>query len=66
MSDLVNLVELDRLDAEARAALMVRTEADLSSYLEPVQAIIDAVRAEGDAAVARYGLQLDGATLDAD
>ena len=62
----INLIELAGLRAEARAALMTRAEADLSEHLEPVRAIIAAVAAEGDGAVARYGRELDGAAVDAD
>ena len=56
LSDSVNLVELDRIDAGTRAALMVRAEADLSTYLGPAQEIIEALRDEGDAAVVRCNL----------
>jgi histidinol dehydrogenase len=62
----VNLFDLARLDADARAALMRRTEADLGPYLEPVARIIEAVRTEGDAAVARFGRDFDQADLAPD
>ncbi len=62
----VNLFELADLDADARAALMRRTEADLGPYQEPVARIIEAVRTEGDAAVARFGRDFDGADLAPD
>jgi histidinol dehydrogenase len=62
----INLFELDRLSAAEREALMTRTEADLSGYLGPVQEIIDAVRAEGDTAVARFGRAFDKADVHAD
>jgi histidinol dehydrogenase len=62
----INLFELDRLSAAEREALMTRTEADLSAYLGPVQAIIEAVRTEGDAAVARFGQKFDKADVHAD
>ena len=39
-----------------------RSEADLSVYLEKTQPIIDAVRQEGDAALVRFGRELDKAT----
>src|SRR5690606_36973893 len=54
MPDTVNLHLFAEMSAEARAALMRRTEADLSAYTEPVMAIIEAVRREGDAALARF------------
>ncbi|NBB69614.1 MAG: histidinol dehydrogenase, partial [Alphaproteobacteria bacterium] len=62
----VNLFELAQLDAEGRAALMRRTEADLGPYREPVARIVEAVRTEGDAAVARFGREFDGAELAPD
>jgi histidinol dehydrogenase len=62
----INLFELDRLSAAERTALMTRTEADLSAFLAPTQDIIDAVRTEGDEAVARLGRQFDKADVHAD
>ena len=61
-----NLFELDKLSGAERETLMTRTEADLSAYTEPVQAVIDAVRSEGDAAVARLGREFDKADVHAD
>ncbi|MGH1480928.1 MAG: histidinol dehydrogenase [Geminicoccales bacterium] len=62
----INLFELIKLSAEERQALMTRTEADLSTFIEPSQAIIDAVRDEGDEAVARFGREFDKADVKAD
>lgn len=62
----INLFELIKLSAEERQALMTRTEADLSAFIEPSQAIIDAVRDEGDDAVARFGREFDKADVKAD
>jgi len=62
----INLFELTKLSAEERQALMTRTEADLSTFIEPSQAIIDAVRDEGDEAVARFGREFDKADVNAD
>lgn len=61
----INLIELDKLSEAERSGLMARTEADLSDFVEPVHKIIEAVRDEGDEAVARFGRELDGAALDA-
>jgi len=61
-----NLYDLASLSAEARAALLRRAEADLSFYLERVQTIIDAVRADGDGALVRFARELDKADLSAD
>ena len=57
----INVQHLDRLDPAARAALVRRSEADLSFFLERVQPILDAVRTEGDAALVRFGRELDRA-----
>jgi len=62
----VNLFELDALDEAARAALMRRTEADLEPYQAAVAKIVEAVRREGDAAVARFGREFDKADLAPD
>ncbi|SFC22601.1 histidinol dehydrogenase [Tropicimonas isoalkanivorans] len=60
MSD-VNVQRLKELSPEERAALVKRSEADLSFFLEKAQPIIDAVREEGDAALVRFGRELDNA-----
>lgn len=57
----VNLQRLVSLDAAGRAALVRRSEADLSFFLERVQPILEAVRQEGDAALVRFGRELDRA-----
>jgi histidinol dehydrogenase len=60
----INLFELDRLSAQERGALLVRAEADLSAFLEPARRIVEAVRAEGDAAVVRLAREIDRVALD--
>lgn len=57
----VNVQKLKGMAAADRAALTKRSEADLSVFLEKVQPILDAVRHEGDAALVRFGQQLDRA-----
>lgn len=57
----VNVQSLKDLSAAERAALTKRSEADLTFYLERTQPIIDAVREEGDAALVRFGRELDKA-----
>ncbi|MBS7544471.1 histidinol dehydrogenase [Ancylobacter oerskovii] len=66
MSDICNLHELATLDAEARAALLKRSETDLSAFIDKVRPIVEAVRTEGDAALARFGRDLDKAEITAD
>lgn len=62
----INFFELSKLSAAERDTLMTRTEADLSAFFEPTEAIIEAVRVEGDEAVARFGYEFDKATVEAD
>lgn len=57
----VNVKTLKSLSSDERAALTRRSEADLSFFLEKVQPILDAVRTEGDAALVRFGRELDRA-----
>ncbi len=57
----VNVQKLKGLSAANRAALVKRSEADLSVFMEKVQPILEAVRNEGDAALVRFGQQLDNA-----
>lgn len=59
----VSFHELEKLDAGQRAALFKRSETDLSGFIEKVGPIIEAVRREGDAALARFGRELDKADL---
>ena len=63
MSD-VSFHDLSALDAPSRAALLRRSETDLSGFMETVKPIIEAVRVEGDAALVRYARELDKADLD--
>ena len=51
----VNVQRLKGLTTSERAALVKRSENDLTSFLAKVQPIIDAVRKEGDAALVRFG-----------
>lgn len=60
MSD-VSFYEYAKLTAEQRAALLKRSEADLSGVIEKVKPIIEAVRTEGDVALARFARELDRA-----
>ena len=61
----VSLHELADLNHEQRAALLVRDAADLGAVMERVEPIIAAVRADGDAALARFAREFDSAPLDA-
>ena len=57
--------DLALLSPEARAGLLKRSEADLSGFIDKVRPILEAVRQEGDEALARYGRDLDGADVSA-
>jgi histidinol dehydrogenase len=57
----VTFHELSTLSETSYRALLRRSETDLSGFLEKVDPIIEAVRTEGDAALARFGRDLDGA-----
>lgn len=58
--------DLATLDAAARAALLLRSETDLAGFIDTVRPIVEAVRTEGDAALARLGRELDRADVRAD
>src|SRR5262249_2938189 len=66
MGMIVNLHELARLSAAERARLLIRTEADLSDYIAKVTPVIEAGRAEGDKALARFAREFDKAPVAAD
>lgn len=57
----VNVQRLKGLTASERAALVKRSESDLTFFLGKVQPILDAVRNEGDEALVRFGWELDKA-----
>lgn len=62
----VSFHELAKLNEADRAALLRRSETDLSSFMDRAKPIIEAVRTEGDAALARFGRELDKADVHAD
>ncbi|QBY01437.1 histidinol dehydrogenase [Rhodophyticola sp. CCM32] len=57
----ISFHETAKLSTQAYAALMARSEADLSVFMEKVVPIIEAVKTEGDAALVRFGQDFDGA-----
>lgn len=57
----VALHDLGTLSAEQRSRLLSRAEDDLQHFLDGVGPIIEAVRQEGDEALARFGRDFDGA-----
>ena len=59
----VSFYEYSKLSAEQQAALLRRSETDISSFIEKVAPIIEAVRTEGDKALARFGRDFDKADV---
>jgi histidinol dehydrogenase len=57
---------LSKLSPVQRNALLTRTESDLSAFIDKVKPIVAAVKAEGDAALARFAQQFDKAPVVAD
>ena len=62
----ISFHELATMTPEARAGLTRRAEADLDGFLEKVRPIIDAVRDEGDAALARFARAFDKSPVEPD
>ena len=60
-----NVHRLAELSAAQRQALLTRTETDLSIFTEKVKPIMQAVRNEGDVALARFARQFDKAPVQA-
>jgi histidinol dehydrogenase len=66
MTPTANLHVLADLSPRARAALLTRTETDLTDFTAKVAPIVAAVQAEGDEALARFAHQFDKAPVTAD
>lgn len=66
MNDKISFHILSDLSAQARAELLKRTESDLTPFLERVKPIIEAVRDDGDAALARFAREFDKSPVSAD
>ena len=61
----VRFIELSQLSARDRARLLERTESDLAPYMDKARPVIEAVRKEGDEALARFAREFDRAPLAA-
>jgi histidinol dehydrogenase len=61
----VSFHDLSQFDSASRAALMRRSETDLSGFMAKAAPIIEAVRTEGDAALVRFARDFDKADLAA-
>ncbi|MFT3986715.1 histidinol dehydrogenase [Aestuariivirga sp.] len=62
----INFLRLADLSPEKRQQLLTRTEGDLSSYLEKLKPIIEAVRERGDEALAEFANHFDKSPVTAD
>lgn len=63
MAATVTITEYEGLSPAERARLLQRAEHDLSDIMDRVQAIVGAVRDEGDEALARFGREFDRAAV---
>ncbi len=62
----ISFHDLSKMSRDERDRLLKRTEGDLSTYEEKVKPIIEAVRLEGDEALARFARTFDKAPVTAD
>jgi histidinol dehydrogenase len=66
MTPPVNFYALETLSPAQRSKLLERSETDLAPYIAKVIPIIQAVRDDGDAALARFAQQFDNASVQPD
>jgi histidinol dehydrogenase len=66
MTQDIRFIDLSRLSPAERARLLERAESDLAPYMEKARPVVDAVRREGDEALARFAREFDGAPIGAD
>ena len=66
MSQTITFHELDNLKPDARARLLKRSESDLEAFLQKVPPIIEAVRTDGDTALARFANEFDKSPVTPD
>ena len=64
MTKPISVFDLSAIGDAAYAGLLERTEDDLEPFLEKVGPIVEAVRADGDAALARFAREFDGAPVE--
>jgi histidinol dehydrogenase len=62
----ISFHRLAELSTAQRAGMLIRAESDLGPFIEKVRPIVEAVRSEGDAALARFARQFDKAPVDDD
>ncbi len=59
----VSFYEYSKLSSDEKSSLLRRSETDIAGFIEKVGPILEAVRTEGDRAVARFGRELDKADV---
>jgi histidinol dehydrogenase len=59
----VTFHEYSKLRSDEKAALLRRSETDLSYFMDKVAPILEAVRSEGDRAIVRFGREIDKADI---
>jgi len=62
----INFHRLADLSPSQRAAMLARTESDLGPYIDKVRPVVDAVRRDGDRALAQFTRQFDKAPVTED
>jgi histidinol dehydrogenase len=62
----ISLHDLSKLDAAARSKLLKRSEADIAPFIDKVRPIIEAVKKEGDVALARFAREFDKSPVNPD
>jgi histidinol dehydrogenase len=62
---MINFHHLAELTPAERQARLARTESDLTPFIQQVRPVVEAVKAEGDEAVARFARQFDKAPVTA-
>ncbi|MEP7453445.1 histidinol dehydrogenase [Phyllobacterium sp. SB3] len=66
MTHAISLHNLATLTTDERNTLLLRTEDDLTYFIEKVPPIIEAVKRDGDVALAKFAQDFDGVVLDPD
>ena len=66
MGKSVSFYDLSKINSQERTNLLARTEGDLTEFIEKVKPIIQAVRDEGDQALARFARDFDKSPVQPD
>ena len=60
---MMNVYRWNEMSGDEKRALLKRCEQDIKELEENIRAVVDAVQAEGDRAIARFTKEFDGADL---